>query len=154
MGMKKIIKLWHLTWSEHNLLIKTFILLGLIRLVLWSLHIKILLKLLGYISQLSSKEKPLGLIQPKNIVWAVDLTSRYLPGQVKCLARALTTKMLMNHYGYNSQIKIGVAKGKQGDLEAHAWVESEGKVIIGFLRDLTRFSPMKSFKEESKQLIF
>ncbi|NEQ84407.1 MAG: lasso peptide biosynthesis B2 protein, partial [Moorea sp. SIO2I5] len=63
---------------------------------------------------------------------------------VKCLARALTSYTLMVQYGYVPQLRIGVAKGESGQLEAHAWVENQGLVVIGQLPDLTRFKTLPS----------
>jgi hypothetical protein len=80
------------------------------------------------------------------IVWAVDIASHYMPGGVKCLARALTTQVLMSRYGYSPELRIGVAKGERGQLEAHAWVENQGQVVIGYLGNLSRFTPMPSFE--------
>jgi hypothetical protein len=39
-------------------------------------------------------------------------------------------------------LRIGVAKGEAGKLEAHAWVESQGRIVIGGLRDLPYFTPL------------
>ena len=71
-----------------------------------------------------------------------------MPGNVKCLARALTTEVLMNRSGYTPELRIGIAQSKTGKLEAHAWIESQGKVLIGQLEDLTRFQilPLPSSK--------
>ena len=75
------------------------------------------------------------------VVWAVTVASRYIPG-VKCLARALATKVLLAHQGYICELRLGVAKNEKGQLEAHAWVESQGRIVIGGLRDLPRYTPL------------
>lgn len=79
------------------------------------------------------------------IVWAIDTGTRYMPGGVKCLARALVAQTLMKQHGHPAQLRIGVAKGETGELEAHAWVEHRGKVAIGYLSDLQRYVPMPSY---------
>lgn len=143
--MKKIFKFINLTTKARHLLLKTVILLGLVRLGLWLLPFSTLRQLLDKIRQLSSKSLKATQIEISQIVWAVDLSSRYCFGEVKCLAKALTTQILMSSYGYCSQLQIGVAKSKQGNLEAHAWVENEGKVLVGHLPDLCRFTPLTSW---------
>ncbi|NET54236.1 MAG: lasso peptide biosynthesis B2 protein, partial [Merismopedia sp. SIO2A8] len=65
---------------------------------------------------------------------------------VKCLARALTTQVFMSRQGYSPQLRIGVAKGEGGQLEAHAWVESQGQVVIGYLGNLSYFTPLPSLE--------
>jgi hypothetical protein len=54
-----------------------------------------------------------------------------MPGAKTCLNQALAAQMLLAQRGYPALLHIGVAKGKEGQFQAHAWVESEGKVVIG-----------------------
>ncbi len=144
--MKQLRKFLRLTSRERQLVINTFILLGLIRLGLWLLPFQTLRRVIAKISQPSPQAQGVNQTNLSKIVGAVNLSSRYMPGGVKCLARALTTQVLMSRYGYSPQLRIGVAKGEGGKLEAHAWVENQGQVVIGYLRDLSRFTPLPSFK--------
>ena len=50
-----------------------------------------------------------------------------------CLTQALATRTLLNLKGQKSHLKIGVDKDKKENFEAHAWIEKEGKIIIGKL---------------------
>jgi hypothetical protein len=43
-------------------------------------------------------------------------------------------------------LRIGVSKGVKGNLRAHAWVESQGSVVIGELADLSGFSVLPSLE--------
>ncbi|MDF5728084.1 MAG: lasso peptide biosynthesis B2 protein [Rhizonema sp. PD38] len=146
--MRQLRNFFRLTGSDVNLLAITFVLLGVIRLGLWLLPFRNLLKLQQKISNLdfylptSSKSQ----ISISKIVWAVNVATRYMPGGAKCLARALTTQVLMNSYGYHPELRIGVAKGEGGALEAHAWIEYQGQVAIGYITDLSRFIPLPSFE--------
>lgn len=78
------------------------------------------------------------------IALAVHRSGKYSPGQPMCLAKALTTAVLMSVYSLPYQINIGVAKGESGKIEAHAWVTWEGKVMVGNLPDLERYVPMSA----------
>jgi hypothetical protein len=144
--MKPLFKLLRLHKIERQLLLKTFILLGLIRLGLGWLPFQKMLDILANLSQASSNQQPSEPIRLEQMVHAVETSSRYLPGEVLCLPRALTMQVLMRHQGYAPQLRIGVAKGEQGDLEAHAWVEHQGNVVMGYMRDLARYTPLPSFK--------
>jgi Transglutaminase-like superfamily len=142
--MQQLHKVLNLSVPERQLLIHTFVLLGTIRLGLWLLSFQTLQNLLERASQ---KPRKLALSEPLpigKITEAVHRSCRYMPGQVKCLAQALTTQVLMKQHGYPSELRIGVTKGESGKLEAHAWIESQGKVVIGHLRDLPRYIPMSS----------
>jgi Transglutaminase-like superfamily len=139
--MKQLLKLLRLTSKDGNLLINTFILLGLVKLGLWLLPFQTLRRILGNISQPNPKLNQTSL---SRIIWAVNVSTRYMPSGAKCLARALTCQILMTQRGYSPELRIGVAKSEEGKLEAHAWVESQGKVVIGYLTDLPRFTQLPS----------
>jgi hypothetical protein len=72
------------------------------------------------------------------IAWAVHTAARYVPS-ASCLTQALAGETLLRHAGSPAEIRIGVAKEPGGKLEAHAWVESAGRVVIGD-HDLHRFT--------------
>lgn len=66
-------------------------------------------------------------------VYAVSTTGRYLKST--CLVQALVLKHLVS----DSRLVIGVTGGKA--FEAHAWVERNGAIILGEVRE-TRFTPI------------
>jgi hypothetical protein len=145
--MQWVLKFAKLSWGDRAFLCKTYILLTLVRLGLWLLPFESLykrLEQLGHISQsahcLNAPVNDQQLVQ--KIVWAVNVSCKLMPGTVKCLARALTTKVLLERRGCSCELKIGVAKNNAAQLEAHAWIEFQGYVIIGQLRDLDRFKPL------------
>ncbi len=144
--MEQLHKFLSLTLGEKQLLLSSFILLGLVRLGLLLLPFGTLQQFMASISQVNAvKAKQYSAPTIEIIAKTVNISSRYMPGGAKCLARALTTQVLMNRFGYLSELRIGVAKGERGEFEAHAWVESQGEIVIGHLTDLDRYSPMPSF---------
>jgi transglutaminase superfamily protein len=74
-----------------------------------------------------------------HIAWAVTVAARYIPGS-KCLVQALAGRKLLANYGFSSAIHIGVAKDSKNWLNAHAWVEAEGKTVIG--GDTAAYAPL------------
>jgi hypothetical protein len=134
---KQLFKLAQLPKIDRQLLLESYLLLSSIRLGLWLLPFGRLQK---FLSKTGSLKKLKIEIQIKQVTIAVNRASRYSPGNVKCLARALTTEFLLNKYGYSPQLRIGVTKGERGNLEAHAWVEEKEKIVIGYLQDLNKFT--------------
>ncbi|MBW4516109.1 MAG: lasso peptide biosynthesis B2 protein [Timaviella obliquedivisa GSE-PSE-MK23-08B] len=137
--------------SDRLHLLNAFLLLSLIRLSLWLLPFRLVLKLVQRLSnplQISQKGgSPVSPDYPiSHIVWRVNVSSQYMPGGAKCLARALTTQVLLHRQGYLPDLRIGVAKAAAGQLEAHAWVEYQGRVVIGQLKDLARYLPLPSLE--------
>jgi len=75
------------------------------------------------------------------IVWAVRVGSRYVPAAT-CLTQALAARVMLGREGYDSTLRIGVARAERGALQAHAWVECDGRVVIGQTDTPTRFTPL------------
>jgi hypothetical protein len=143
----KLRKLFQLEPIDQQLLIEAYLCLGLVRLGLWLLPFGSLRKVLNKINSYQITDKLPVFVQIEQITTAINRSSHYSPGDVKCLAKALATEVLLTKYGYFPLLKIGVAKGERGQLEAHAWVEERGKIVIGNLRDLSRYKPLPSLKQ-------
>lgn len=65
-----------------------------------------------------------------NVVWAISRTQRLVPGAT-CLVQALAAERLLRESGHAAVIRIGVQKEQKESLSAHAWVEVDGRTVIG-----------------------
>lgn len=83
-----------------------------------------------------------------SIAWAVTVSSRYIP-RATCLVRGLATQVLLAHEGIHSDLCIGVAKDDPSSFEAHAWVETDGTVVMGG-PELDRYTRLTSFSWQVK----
>ena len=70
-------------------------------------------------------------IYQDQVTSAINKGRRYLLGDNSCLTQALGGQFLLSRHGYQPHLRIGVQIDEKGKLHAHAWVESEGVVIIG-----------------------
>ena len=77
------------------------------------------------------------------VAWAVQAASLRIPGSANCLVRALACEYLLGRYGYASELKIGASRSEAGEFAAHAWLESEGRVLVGNF-ELERYVPLSS----------
>ena len=75
------------------------------------------------------------------IGWAVRSAARFVPGAT-CLPQALAAEAILRRRGHPADLRLGVTRGDHG-VEAHAWVESYGRVIVGD-GDLDRFEPLEA----------
>lgn len=66
----------------------------------------------------------------ERIVWAVGAVDRLVP-RTTCLVRALAAQALLARRGHASQLRLGVAGGSGRAFEAHAWLERDGRILIG-----------------------
>jgi len=138
MIIRVVKQFWHLSGSDRVLLLQTIILLLAIKLGLKFTTVQQLRGQLQYYTRWKSTvSRP-----ASRLIWAVEVATRILPGDTKCLARALAAQALLLGHNYPAKVRLGVAKDADGNFEAHAWVESEGKVAIGQLQDGERFKPL------------
>ena len=87
----------------------------------------------------SSHARILSDKQISEVVWAVNIMANNLPFQLMCLPRALATKYLLKDVD-SLVLQIGVDVGKmQSSFEAHAWVEKNGRIIIGEWPETTSY---------------
>ena len=116
--------LGHSSW-ERSLLVEAFVLLYAVRLGLWTVPFRALNSATSK-SMWSTRHLD---IDEQKIIWAVKASSKFVPSAT-CLTQAMAArKMLLNH-GYNANLRIGVLR-EDDDLKAHAWLEKDGKVLIG-----------------------
>ena len=140
-------KFLRLSAAERQLLIKTALLLEVIKLGMWLLPFRILRCLLARMAAGTAPARLRHADHPSvdRITWAVETASRRTPGLKTCLAQALAAQVLLTRRGYPALLRIGVAKGERQQLQAHAWVESEGKIVIGG-SELERYTPLAVLK--------
>jgi transglutaminase superfamily protein len=123
------------TWSrispaERSLLVAACVRVFAVRVALWVLPSKWIIR---YVKRLALPTNTAGgdtRVSPGEIVWAVDAASRRIP-DASCLTQAVSALLLLRRHGYEAQFCVGVARGKSGSLDAHAWLERDGRVLIG-----------------------
>lgn len=98
------------------------------------------LALLGYgrLRQLLTRVSRSHLIAPgkcpeelERIIWAINTSAARVLGKRPCLSIAMASHWLLNRCGVPTELRIGVTRGIAGNLDAHAWVEQNGRVLIG-----------------------
>jgi Transglutaminase-like superfamily len=67
----------------------------------------------------------------EHIAWAVKAAGESVPGFGNCLVRAVALEALLKVAHHACELRIGVAKTASGEFLAHAWIEKEGKVLVG-----------------------
>jgi hypothetical protein len=79
----------------------------------------------------------------EEIAWAVKAASARIPGATNCLVRALALKYLLNLFAHDANLRLGAGHLEGGRFEAHAWIESGGRVLIGEF-DGGRYAPFST----------
>jgi Transglutaminase-like superfamily len=129
--MRRIARFFALKPSDRALVLSTLAPLLAMRTAMWTLTFARVNRIADAMSRSVRAEAAGGQPSPERIAWAVANVSRVVPRGRNCLIRALATGIMLKRYGYPSELKIGVMKPPGGRLEAHAWLESGGSVVIG-----------------------
>lgn len=102
--------------------------------------VRVALWLLPYrrVQQLAARGRPVrgaaGRVPARGIAEGVRRASRGVP-RASCLTQALAAQLLLARAGYAARVWIGVAREGAGGLDAHAWVELDGAVLLGATPD-------------------
>lgn len=129
--MRLVSKFLRLSAMDRRLLVESVFLLGAIKLGLWVLPFRILRQLMAKIIGPTTDLKAPDLSSMEQVAWAMGVVSRKLPIFKNCLNRALATQLLFGLRRQIVDLRIGVTRSQQGKLEAHAWIESTGQIVIG-----------------------
>ena len=140
---------------ERRLLIKAALFLEATKLGMRLLPFRTLRRLISLLADAPVKPRRTDHLSAKRVARVVEVASRHTPGVKTCLAQALTTQVLLARRDYPALLHIGVIRGDQGQFQAHAWVVSEGKAVIGG-SELERYAPLavlevEGFKESRNQ---
>ena len=128
--MGLVSKFFRLPAADRRLLVKVMLLVWMVRVGLWMLPFRAVRRLLAKLARKPVAPQTRDGTLVSRVVWAVTVACRYVPAAT-CLTQALVTKLLLERRNCDAILRIGVARSAEGQLEAHAWVESCGKVVIG-----------------------
>lgn len=85
----------------------------------------------------------------RRVSWAVRAAGRWVLGDRPCLAQALVAERLLRRGGLEAHLRIGVAKGPDGELLAHAWVESGDVIVVGRRTSPARYRQFEPISEDA-----
>jgi transglutaminase superfamily protein len=74
------------------------------------------------------------------VVRAVSAGGFLFP-RASCLTRAYVAHRLFTRRGCAVSLRIGARRTAEGRLEAHAWVEHRGRVVVGDVADVASYRP-------------
>lgn len=111
--------------TRRQLVVRAFVTVLAVRVLLWVAPFRTLHR---YVTG-HSAPRSASTLAVNDVTWAVTAVARTIP-QATCLTQALSAVLLLARYGHRGELRIGVARAGEA-LRAHAWVEQDGKVVIG-----------------------
>lgn len=136
--MKALHRFWALDGSDKLFLAGCLATVAIVRLCLTLFSFN---KMRTWLPAMRAEEIPTPG-ELKRVAWGIYNAARFVPG-ASCLTQALSGQILLARRGMISQVRIGVARDEQGRFIAHAWLVSEGRVVLGGAEsNLQRFTPL------------
>jgi len=123
------------SWPAQRkiLLLRAFGIVAFVRIVLWILPYRRWHEWLKLSEPIQEHTRDWARI--REVTAAVKRASQFMP-QATCLTQAIATRRLLRGAGQTCQLRIGVDKDGMQKLIAHAWIEVDGKIVIGKLKDI------------------
>jgi hypothetical protein len=116
------------TWKERA----TLLLAAPVCLCMWGgLRIVSFQRLVRWTGVVSPFTRHVGRSTIDRVTWAVRAAGRRLFPARPCLPQALAARFLLSCLGVPTELRIGVQRSEEDDLCAHAWLEHNGKILIG-----------------------
>ena len=133
------------TWPERWCLVEALLWLGIMRAALWLLSFKQIARLLGFsVGEYHLPPSASELEATQRIGWAVRATAPHVPWQSLCLAQALAAAAMLRRRCLPGTLYLGVAKGRDGKVQAHAWLRCGDDILTGG-RSYQRFVVMLAY---------
>jgi hypothetical protein len=123
-----------LSGDDRSLLAEALVLLICVRV---GLHILPLAALRAALGRRASRKAH----SVERVTWAVQRAAARVPG-ASCLVTALAADAMLRRRGHGSVLRIGVRHGARASVDAHAWVECDGGVVIGAVDTLSDYAVM------------
>ena len=137
--MSAVASLIRLSPPERRLLVRAAWLLVILRLALAPLPLPLLERLVTRLAR--PRRGPAPAVD--RIGWALGAAARRVP-DATCLVQALAVRILLGRQRIPAGVRIGVARERGARLESHAWVESEGRAVVGDAH-LDRYVPIATW---------
>jgi Transglutaminase-like superfamily len=134
---RRLIRFFQLPFSDQRLLMRAALAVVSAKLAIRTLRLPVVRTAGARLERLRWSVTPTPV---DRIVWAVEAAGRAIPGMKNCLVQAVAAEAMLTWAGHPCELRIGAAKNGTG-LIAHAWLESEGRVLIGEF-ELDRYTPL------------
>lgn len=137
--MKGLRRFAALPAPERRLVLTALLFLGAVRVGLWVLPFATMSRGVRALGR-APRHPGRGAPDDARIAWAIGAADRLVPRST-CLVRALAAQGLFARHGHPSEVRLGVTGGGGRPFEAHAWLERDGRVVIG-AQALSRYVPL------------
>jgi hypothetical protein len=137
---RRAAKFARLRTPEKSLFLRIVLMLIRVRLALWFKPLAYVRRM-GELSDAPPVQEKAYPLSAHDLTSLITVAASYIPGAT-CLTQALVAQTILRRYGYAPDLKIGVGRSESNRFQAHAWIELDGKVVLGQLPTLSQYTPL------------
>jgi hypothetical protein len=127
--MKTVFKILSLSGSELSIVAEATVAVLAIRAGLWLVEFGRLNAALDRVAAIGARTSA-AAPPVEEFAWAVKAVGARVPW-ASCLTQALALRLMLERRGIPATLRIGVARTPECSVEAHAWLECDGHIVIG-----------------------
>jgi len=132
-------RLGSLAWRDRVLILQAAVLLPIVSVALRLCSYELVRAALDRIALVRAPRDQRRVPAPR-VGWAVKAAAARMGRWSSCLVEAVATAALLRRHGHASTVRFGVdPRSPRPTLNAHAWIECEGCVIVGELPELSDY---------------
>lgn len=146
--MSRLAKLSRISWRDWGLLAEIALLLALSRAAIAFVPFRHIARVLGAAQAETSAEAHPAEERARRIGRLIRGMARNAPWNCKCLAQAMTGKVMLARRGIPCTLYLGVRSESKAPLQAHAWLRS-GAVYVTGGRERGNFAVLATFADEA-----
>jgi hypothetical protein len=136
----RVLRKWaNLPRPERRLLVRALPLVACVRVGLWVLPWHVTRRLTQRLSVTARTTGSSPQVDVDAVARAVSRAARRVP-RATCLTQAIATSVMLGRRGVPATIRFGAARDPQGRFIAHAWVECQGRIVIGGVTSPQRYA--------------
>jgi hypothetical protein len=138
----RFLRFFHRSRAERRLLLRALFLLAITRVGLWILPYRKVDQWSRSAALRSPHTRGITSFDIDGICRAISSAAKFVPG-ASCLTQALVGQILLGQAGHAVEMQIGVIRKDGSPLQAHAWLEIAGRVVLGDLPHLSGMQPLR-----------
>jgi hypothetical protein len=142
--MARLAKLRSLSASERRELLLAVVLLPAMEIALRLGGLRLVHRAIGLERRSGMRAGNGGTLDAQQLARLVAAAARWGPWRASCMVRSLTLQCLLKRHGLESRLRLGVRKAGKS-LEAHAWVEHQGRPLNEPANVSQNFAPFEPF---------
>ena len=126
--MRQLLKFLDLSAAQQRRALHAALRVVAFRVGLWVVPYRLLREMVDRVPRRRRQEGDAA--SAETITRYISSISQFVPS-ASCLTQALAAQTLLRREGFDPVLQFGVARDGQGVFKAHAWVECEGRIVIG-----------------------